>query len=99
MSKQSKSGKSYPKEFREKAVKLATECGYTIEQTAKHLGCSKESVRRWKQTAHQQLDPEIAKRMTLEENEVKALRKEIAQLKKENEILKKATAYFARDLM
>jgi len=53
MSKKPKSRKSYPAEFREKAVKLVTECGYAVEQVAAKLGCAKESVRRWKEAATQ----------------------------------------------
>ena len=48
MSKQSGT-KSYPAEFREKAVRLVTERGYTLKQVAEHLECSEESVRRWKE--------------------------------------------------
>ena len=99
MSQKSRSTKAYPLEFREKAVKLITELGYTVDQVAKKLGCSKESVRRWKDAAKPKLDPETALRMELEENETKRLRQEVARLKMENEILKKATAYFARETM
>ena len=99
MSQKSKTSKSYSAEFRDKAVKLVTDCGYTIEQVAEKLGCSKESVRRWKEATKQKLDPATAVRMELEEKELKRLRKEVAQLKMENDILKKATAYFARETM
>jgi len=99
MSRKSKSQKSYPAEFREKAVKLVTDCGYTIEQVADKLGCSKESVRRWKEVTQQKLDPETVARMELEESELKRLRKEVVRLTMENDILKKATAYFAKEVM
>ena len=99
MSKKSRSKKHYPPEFREKAVKLITELGYTVEQVAEKLGCCKESVRRWKAAAQPKLDPETALRMELEENEHKRLRQENARLKMENEILKKAAAYFAKESM
>ena len=43
-----KSGtKSYPAEFREKAVRLVTERGYSLKQVADQLECSEESVRRF----------------------------------------------------
>ena len=90
--------KSYA-EFREKAVKLVTERGFTPQQVAEHLGCSLESVRRWKEDAKRKLDPEHAARIELEENETKRLRKENAQLKQEVEILKKATSYFAKETL
>ena len=48
MSKQSGT-RSYPAEFREKAVRLVIERGYTLKQVADQLECSEESVRRWKE--------------------------------------------------
>jgi len=91
--------KSYPAEFRAKAVRLATEGGYTVEQVANQLGCSAESVRRWKEDAKGKLDPETSARMEREESELKRLKKENVQLKMENDILKKATVYFAKEIM
>ena len=88
MPEKPKTKKHYPPEFREKAVKLITELGYTVEQVCEKLGCSHESVRRWKAAAKPKLDPETALRMELEENENKRLRKEVAKLKMENDILK-----------
>ena len=91
--------KSYPAEFREKAVRLVNESGYTIEQVAKQLGCSTESVRRWKEIAKSKLNPEQALEQEHKDSELKRLRKRVVQLEQENDILKKATAYFARDVM
>jgi len=84
--------KSYPAKFRAKAVKLVTEKGFTPQQVAKQLGCSLESVRRWKETAAKKLDPELAARIKLDESETKRLRNEVKRLTMEVEILKKATA-------
>jgi transposase-like protein len=91
--------KTYSAEFREKAVRLVTERGYTHGQVAEQLGCSECSIKKWKEIATRKLDPELAARIELEEDETKRLRKENAQLKQEVEILKKATAYFAREMM
>jgi transposase len=99
MPKKPKSTKAYPKELRDKAVKLVSDCGYTIEQVAEQLGCSKESVRRWKEATKSKVDPETARRMEQEESELKRLRNECIRLRMENDILKKATAYFARETM
>jgi transposase-like protein len=89
--------KSYPAEFRAKAVRLATESGYTVEQVANQLGCSTESVRRWKEDAKGKLDPETSARMEKEQSENKHLKKRVAQLEQENDFLKKAAAYFAKE--
>ena len=94
----SKSKKSYPPEVREKAVKLITELGYSVSEVAQQLGCSTASVHRW-QVAAVPLDPAVSLRMELGEDEAKRLRKENQRLKMEIDILKKATAYFAKDTL
>jgi len=71
---------SYPAEFQEKAVKLVTERGFSIQQVAKQLGCSLESVRRWKENAKRKLESELAARIELEESETKRLRNEVKRL-------------------
>jgi hypothetical protein len=77
---------------------MITELGYTTSEVAQQLNCSVSAVLRWK-SEMTPLDPETSARMELGEDENKRLRKENARLKMENEILKKATAYFARDTM
>jgi transposase-like protein len=90
--------KSDSPEFREKAVKMGVELGYSVPEVARQLGCSAAAIHRWKDAATP-LDAEVSQRMSLGEDENKRLRKENARLKMENEILKKATAYFAKDVM
>jgi len=99
MQQKKKSPRGFPQEFRDKAVRLVIESGHNIDDVAKQLGCSTESLRRWKDASQKTLDPETARRVELGEDENKRLRKENAQLRTENEILKKATAYFAREVM
>ena len=94
----SKPKKSYPPEVREKAVKLITELGYSVSDVAQQLGCSTAAVRRWKEAATPP-DPEVSLRMELGEDENKRLRKELARVKMELDILKKATAYFAKEIL
>ena len=72
---------------------------YSLAQVAEQLGCSQESIRRWKEAALRKVDPELAARIELEEDENKRLRKEVANLKLEIEILKKAAAYFAKETL
>ena len=90
--------KAYSAEFREKAVKMITELGYTAREVAQQLDCSLSAVQRWK-SEMTPLDPVVCARMSLEEDENKRLRKENLRLKMENEILKKATAYFAKETL
>ena len=96
--KKPKRHKAYPPEFREKAVKMITELGYTASEVARQLNCSLSAIQRWKSES-KPLDPEVSARMSHEEDENKRLRKENARLRMENDILKKATAYFAKDAM
>ena len=90
--------KSYSPEVREKAVKLITELGYSVSEVAQQWGCSTASVHRWQASAVP-LGPAVSLRMELGEDEAKRLRKEVQRLKMEIDILKKATAYFAKDTL
>ena len=88
-------------EFREQAVKLITEQGLKISEAARRLDISDKSLSRWVIAAREgQLDKVDAKRIipvsTLEA-EVSKLRKENAVLREERDILKKATAFFAKE--
>ena len=89
--------RKYSKEFRLQAAKLVTEQGYSCDQAAKRLGTTGWSVRNWirkfQQTGELPSKAETQPKM----DEIRQLRKELAQLKMENEILKKAAAYFARE--
>ena len=88
-------------EFREQAVKLITEQGLKVSEAARRLDISDKSLSRWVIAAREgQLDKVDAKRIipvsTLEA-EVSKLRKENAILRDERDILKKATAFFAKE--
>ena len=87
--------RKYTQEFKNEAVKLVTEQGYTRTRVAKTLGISPKNVNKWVKAATKK---EPAKRATTpEQEEIKRLRKENDRLRMEREILKKATAFFARE--
>ncbi len=89
----------YTPEFREMAVKRVNE-GQSIGVVAKELGLSDQTVRNWvKAAAEGKLNRAGAKTVTPEQMELSRLRAENIRLKRENEILKKATAYFAKDAL
>jgi transposase len=79
------------------ACKLVTEHGYSLRDAAGRLGTTVWSIRSWikKFRTEGALAPEEQTAGTVEE--LKQLRKENRQLRLENEILKKAAAYFAKD--
>lgn len=91
------SKKRYSEEFKLQAAKLVIESGYTYKEAAKRLGATDWSIRQWvaKFRKNGQLPPKGTP--VPEAEELKRLRKEVARLQMENEILKKATAYFAKD--
>ena len=81
------------------AARLVVEHGYTFKETAKRLGATDWSIRQWVAQFRQsgELAPKGAAQP--EADELRRLRKETKRLQLENEILKKATAYFARDTL
>jgi transposase len=90
---------AYTGEFKELAVKRV-KAGQTAGAVAKELGLIEQTLRNWvKASAEGRLHGAGAKVVTPEEMELSRLRAENVRLKRENEILKKATAYFARDVL
>lgn len=90
------STKHYSKEFRLQAAKLVTEQGYSYAEVSQRLGPSAWSVRNWVSRYRKSGEIEISPQDSTAD-EMKKLRKENSRLKMENEILKKAAAYFARE--
>ena len=91
------SHKRYAREFQLEAARLVVEGGYSREAAAKRLGATAWSIGQWvkKFRGSGELPPETEVVPSAEE--LKQLRKEVAQLRMENEILKKAAAYFAKE--
>ena len=88
---------SYPLEFKESAVKLALESDQTIAQTARDLGVNSSTLHTWiSKYAKPKATIETADQAIYEEN--KRLKKELAQVTLERDLLKKATAYFAKEI-
>ena len=86
-------------EFRELAVKRV-QTGMSIGAVARELGLVEQTLRNWVKAAEKgKLNPPGAKVVTPEQMELSRLRVENARLKMECEILKKATAYFAKDAL
>jgi len=89
----------YTTEFKELVVTRVRE-GQSAGAVAKELGLIKQTLRNWvKSAAAGTLNGAGAKVVTPEQMELARLRTENVRLKRENEILKKSTAYFARDTL
>jgi transposase len=82
---------TYSQEFKDSAIKLATDSDQPYSQTAKELGIKPNTLYNWLST--KRLTPTSEQDM-----ETINLRKELKRTKQELEILKKAAAYFASQL-
>jgi transposase len=91
--------RKFSREFKLQAVKLVKDRGVGIAQTARDLDVAESVLRRWIREAD--ADPQQAfpgkGQVKPEQQEINALRREVAKLKAERDILKKAAAYFARE--
>jgi transposase len=91
--------KKYTREFKEDAVRLVTEQGYNQSEAARNLGIDRGMLGRWVKEA-QEDESEAFRgngKRTVEQEELRLLRDENRRLKMEREILKKATAFFAKE--
>jgi transposase len=90
--------RNYTNEFKEEAVKLITEQGYSVAEASRNLGVNANMLGRWKRDIESsgERDSSIGDGVSMQA-ELKRLRKENKQLKLEREILKKAAAFFARE--
>jgi transposase len=94
----------YPNELRERAVRLVLEHQHehgsqweTICSVAEKLGPTAETVRKWVRRA--EIDGGVRPGVTSEEAaEIKRLKRENAELRRANEILKAASAFFGAEL-
>jgi transposase len=84
--------KTHTREFRANAVRLATLPGKTITSVAIELGVPSWKLRNWIKEGKDKLE------RSSEIDELIALQKRIKELEEENLILKKAAAYFAKNL-
>jgi transposase len=88
----------FSREFKLEAVKLVKEGGVKVSQASQDLGVYETSLRRWiKQYEVDHGDNPLGALTTEEKEELRRLRRENRQLKMEREILKKATAFFAKE--
>jgi transposase len=88
--------RQFSKEFKISAVKLVNEQGYTVAEAAKSLGVDPGSIRGWLKRFGTESGPALQGDGALKA-ELQRLRKENQRLRMEREILKKATAFFAKE--
>lgn len=98
--KQKQKRRIFTAEFKQSAVDLITKQGYSIHAASEALGVDATTLRTW----HRKLatpQPPLAEDATVAElkAENSRLRRELQRVEMEREILKKATAYFAKESM
>ena len=91
----------YSPEVRERSVRFLDQARQhgsqwaAIQSVASKIGCTAETLRRWVRQA--EYDTGVRDRLTTSERErMKQLEREVKELKRANEILRKASAYFAQ---
>ena len=91
--------RKFSREFKLEAVRLVKERGVAVAQAARDLDVHENVLRKWIRDFA--ADPQHAfpgpGQMKPEQLEIDRLRKEVAKLKAERDILKKAAAFFARE--
>ena len=93
-----KKRKDYSQEYKIEAAKLIVEQGKSQASVCRHLGVSSSTICKWVKDYSDSMSPKSVVE-TEKDKEINRLKKELNQLKIEQEILKKATAYFARSLV
>ena len=87
----------HPVEFRQRAVQLARTGDKPVAALAKDLGISESCLRNWMTQADADDNGGATRLTSAEKKELAELRRRNRQLEVENEILKRAAAYFARE--
>ena len=90
--------KQYPAEFRESSAKLALETDQPMSQTARELGVIPKSLYSWV-NSYSGNNGKIRTSKEPASEEIKRLKKELSKVTLERDILKKAAAYFAKEVL
>ena len=91
-----RTNKQYPSEFKEEAVALIHDQGYSVSEAAKSLGIGTSLLYKWKEKIEAEREGKAMSEN--ERTELKRLRHENKTLRMEKEILKKASAFFAKEM-
>lgn len=92
--------KTYTKEFKLEALKLMEESSRPASEVAMELGIRRNQLYKWKEQMSKKGDVPSSKRgrpKKGDESELSRLRRELKRVKEENEILKKAAIFFAKE--
>jgi transposase len=89
-------GNQFDEAFKIETVKYISENNKSVAQVAREVGVNVNTLHGWVKKYGQQPEIKAVQSFSSESAELRALQKEIRDLKEENEILKKAMHYFAK---
>ena len=84
-----------PPEFKDEAVKLITERGYSVTHVAERLGVSQHSIYKWLKAVRPLRNNPDEHELLEANKEILRLKSQLKQTEEERDILKKAARYFA----
>ncbi|MDH5694650.1 MAG: transposase [Gammaproteobacteria bacterium] len=86
--------RSYTTEYKIEAVRQVTETSKTVAQVARELGIHENLLRKW--VKDKEVIEALPPTQESKDDEIRRLRAELESVREDNEILKKAAAYFAK---
>ena len=92
--------RSFTIEFKHEAASLVVDQSYTVRQACEAVGVTETAMRRWVNQLRLERSggtPAGAKALTGDQQEIQRLKKQVTQLEREKDILKKATALLMSD--
>ena len=89
--------RKFSKEFKQEAVELTRDPDVSISQVAHDLGIHSNLLGRWRRELMAEKDGAFKGSGSARDQEVVALKRELARVKKERDFLKDAAAFFARE--
>jgi transposase len=91
--------RKYDRAFKVEAVKLVTERGTPLAEAARNLGINENMLHRWKQQYLEDTAQAFPGkgRLKLQDEELRRLRRKLADVEQERDILKKALAIFSKE--
>jgi transposase len=96
----SKNRREFNASFKLEVVRMISEQGLSVRQVSSSMGIGETAIRRWLKQVQAEFsgDAGIGRPLTSDQQRIRQLEQELKQLKSDNDLLKKASAFFAREL-
>jgi transposase len=89
--------KAFPAEFRRNVIDVAKTTSDPLAKVARDFGVGESTIHKWIMCDNESMDPELVAKK-LETAELRELKRRNVVLEQENEILRRAAAFFAREI-